>query len=188
MRVEVYRQLFHLCNGIFILLLYGVFGKALGWVLFLLSLLGLFLSFYHTRVSRLEWAEPLLKHLEREENRDFPGKGAILYGLGVSLAILLYNPMAVKASIACLAFGDVASTLVGKAFGRHRIFWNRRLSVEGSVAFVVASFLGMLFMLPPAYALVASVVGAFVETIPKVDDNFSIPVLVGAVMDVLKGY
>ncbi|BAT72413.1 conserved hypothetical protein [Thermosulfidibacter takaii ABI70S6] len=186
-RVEVNRQLFHLCNGIIILLAFSAFGKVVGWILLLLSVGGLILSLYHVHVSPIKWAEPLLQHLERKENERFPGKGAIIYGLGVAFTILFFHEVAVKAGILCLTFGDAASTIVGKVMGRRPIPWNKKLSLEGSIAFVVVSFIASMFLLPFKVALFASVFGALVETIPEIDDNFSIPLLVGAGVQILFG-
>ncbi len=151
----------------------------MSFVILALSVLGFLLAVYHVWVERLRIAEPLLGALEREENMDFPGMGAIYYGFGVGLSLLLYCPVVAKASICALAYGDAFSTLVGKMYGKTPVPWNKGLSLEGSLAFVFFTFLFGSFFVPWQMALGAGVLGALVETVPYVDDNISIPVLVG---------
>jgi uncharacterized protein (TIGR00297 family) len=93
------------------------------------------------------------------------------------------------------------ATLVGHAWGRTRIPWNREKTLEGSAAFL---FFGGLAgaalcwwcrppVIPPPYLLfslgapfVAALVAALVETIPvRLDDNVSVPLSAAATMWVL---
>lgn len=183
--LELRRQLFHMFNGTLILLAYAHWGKAVGVVLLALSVAGLLASLYHTRVKPIPGASLFLGALEREENLSFPGRGAILYGASASLAILLFKPDAASAAVAALAYGDAASTIVGKMLGRISIPWNRSMSLEGSLAFVMATFMGGSFFVPYLMALAAGLIGALVETIPKVDDNITIPLIVGYLLNMI---
>ncbi len=184
--LEVRRQIFHIVNGTLILLAYSHWGRPVGWVLLVLSLAGAGLSLYHVKVSPIKWATPFLNALEREENiLSFPGKGAVLYGLSVGLAIILFPPFAAKGAICALAYGDAFSTIVGKFLGRIAIPWNRSLSLEGSLAFIITTFMGGSFFVSYWHALLSGVVGALVETVPFVDDNLSIPLAVGLVLTVV---
>ena len=103
------------------------------------------------------------------------------------------------AAYAILGVGDAASALVGVAYGRTKLPWNARKSVEGTCAGGVAGFLGgvvlgaapILFagaLVPPVFlaiVLVGAVAGALAETIPRVEDNFVVPLASAAVMFVL---
>ncbi len=180
--LELNRQLFHAVNGTIILACVRAWGGGVGYLLILLALLGLLLSLWHVRVRPITLAEPLLRLLEREENMGFPGKGAILYGLGTGLALVLFCAEASMAAICALAYGDAASTIAGKLLGRRPVPWNRRLSVEGSLAFVIcATFFGSLWV-GFAGALAGAVVGALVETLPFGDDNLNIPVITAFIL------
>ena len=90
-----------------------------------------------------------------------------------------------------LAVGDPAASLVGRRFGRTRLRSGR--SVEGTLAFAVvatvasAVLLRLGFNLRPSMAMalgaVAGVTGAITEvSSERLDDNFSIPVTVAAVV------
>src|ERR1041385_6642503 len=66
------------------------------------------------------------------------------------LAWLLPIPVALAAA-AMLAFGDGFSALVGRSIGRHKIWYNRRKSWEGTVGGLVMGFAGA-FLLMQWYA------------------------------------
>jgi dolichol kinase len=120
-------------------------------------------------------------------------------GFLLTLIVLVWVcplPVALAAA-GMLAFGDGMSSLVGRAFGRHRIPWNPRKTWEGSAAGFVAGILG-------AYALVAwlgaestmtydaallggvFVVGAAAamtaESWPRYEDNVTVPLSAGLAM------
>ncbi len=184
-RLEIKRQLFHTVNGTIILLLFERYGKPIGLILLILSIVGAILSLYHVHVKPIKLAQPFVEALERKENIKFPGKGAILYGLGVSLSIIFFPKKIALASIAALAYGDSSSTIFGKLYGKRRYPWNKKLSIEGSVAFIVSTAtIGTLFV-PFQIAFISGIIGAMAETIPHIDDNISIPLSVCLVLSLI---
>jgi dolichol kinase len=90
---------------------------------------------------------------------------------------------------------------VGVAYGRIKLPWNRKKSLEGTLAGAIAGFLAGVVMasipyaytghlVPPAlYAVVmaGALAGALAETAPKVEDNFVVPLASAAVMYVMAG-
>lgn len=185
-RKELPRQLFHLVNGIIIALAYVRWEREVGVILIFLSFAGLYLSYRYIK-SPLHRVEPLLKLLDRDwDRRNLPAKGAIFYGFAVGFSLLIFSHDAAIASVTTLAAGDAFSTLVGLSIGRRSIPWNKKLSLEGSFGFMLASLILSSFFLPFQMVLVASLCGALVETIPwPIDDNISIPLCVGGVLQVL---
>lgn len=113
------------------------------------------------------------------------------YVLGGALAVsVLFAPDAAACAMAVMLISDTAAALIGRPFGRHKINQGKK-SVEGAAAFflsgagVVAAFAAMRG-LPDAF-VIGGVAGVFAamfaevyENKIKVDDNLSIPVIVGA--------
>jgi dolichol kinase len=111
---------------------------------------------------------------EREDVR-FPGYGAFWYVVGtLLLALSLGNVNEIAAAIVTLAAGDSAATIFGIQ-GRHSLPYNRRKTVEGSVAFFVFCLPACLFVGWIGIALAA--LAAVVESLSTpVDDNLLIPI------------
>jgi dolichol kinase len=68
--------------------------------------------------------------------------GPFYYGLIHALAAVLFwteSPTGIV-SLIILCIGDGVADLVGRPYGKHKWFYNREKSVEGSVAFAVASY------------------------------------------------
>jgi dolichol kinase len=193
--LEVRRQLIH-ASGIFIAILireaYVFFG---GWQIpaaFVAAAitLGYGISLLHRRGANILVLTKIINEAERERDKDFPGRGALRFFTGAFFTLLIFrnSPDIVAASIVVLSLGDSASTLGGVAFGKHKIFYNKEKSIEGSVIGFVAAFLGLLLLTPFSLAIssAASLVGGVVESLPLgVDDNLTVPISVGLAMWIL---
>lgn len=136
----------------------------------------------------------------RREGEDFPWS-PVLYTVSLILIGLAHETLGMSwtiafAAYAILGIGDAASALVGVAYGRRRLPWNRRKSVEGTAAGLVAGFLAGVVMavipfafqghlMPPLFlgvVLAGAAAGALAETLPRVEDNFVVPITSAAVM------
>ncbi|MGC1119936.1 MAG: hypothetical protein WBA22_02480 [Candidatus Methanofastidiosia archaeon] len=110
--------------------------------------------------------------------------GPLIYILAVMVCVGFYPPYIAAASFAIMAFGDGFATIVGRNVGKHTYPYSEK-SIEGTVGFIVCSFLSALMVLmilthyvsfaglkntAPSYlatiALLGSVCGAVVETLP----------------------
>ena len=103
------------------------------------------------------------------------------------ISVELFDVAICTAALGALILGDAAAALVGRAWGRIKIFGGSK-SLEGTIAFIVVSFLfsWMVVRLPWHVALVGAVVGAIFELLPiPLDDNFSIPLSAGFAMKLL---
>jgi dolichol kinase len=118
--------------------------------------------------------------MRSEEKR---GLGAQTYfAAGSLVCILLYSKNIAVASVAALVIGDSVAAIVGKAIGRHRI--DRKKTLEGYLACLVASLGICVILLPASVAVPGAIGAATTELFSRFNDNFSIPVLTGAVMTV----
>lgn len=84
-----------------------------------------------------------------------------------------------------LSIGDAFSTIIGKKWGKAKIFWCKDRSYVGFVAFAVSTLIAAIIFLkyfpqfaifsPPTLVVLMALSGALIETIPAVDDNSTIP-------------
>ena len=123
----------------------------------------------------------------RPRDRDRYVLGPVTLALGAMLALLLYPSLAARIAILALAFGDSASSVVGRLFGRIRIPGTGGKSLEGSLACVVAVALAAgVSGAQPGVALILGLTGAATEILPLDDfDNVAIPMSVGLVATLL---
>ncbi|MGC9058665.1 MAG: diacylglycerol/polyprenol kinase family protein [Candidatus Nanoarchaeia archaeon] len=215
-RHEIHRKAAHITGLLAILALILLNESVAMKILALLLVFSIFGNWYFSRKElRIQTYEGALKSIglpdevaERKAKRLDKKILAILYSFAranekepfqasikaiLSLLIILIlfgSPFAIFGGLA-VAFGDSAASLIGKKFGKIKIIFNRKKSLEGTVAFFSACTLAILayLWLFPKYAFInpfllaplISVIGAFTETIPYLDDNFSVPIIVGFV-------
>jgi phytol kinase len=119
----------------------------------------------------------------------FPGKGAVYYLIGVLIAVLLFEKNITLASITILAVGDPAAFFIGKYYGNKRLVFNKNKVLEGTLAGTFLGTIGASFFVPIPIAFFGAAFGMIAETIEfeifKLDDNFFIPFVSGAVMTLL---
>jgi dolichol kinase len=118
---------------------------------------------------------------EHERNGDFTGASYILITVCAVVA-MFSKPIAVTA-LAFIMVGDTFAAIVGRRWGRHRIF--ERTTLEGSAACLLSTII--VALVAPGLALPVALVGAFVaavvEALPwRIDDNVSVPLISGLVM------
>jgi len=194
MELEIKRQVVH-ASGILVILLIQIFGRWIGALLMLSScLILLFLGEYRKNKEKMkivsskaldefeDYLENELKTYER--SAELPFKGAITLIGGCFLATLLFEPFIAIASIAVLALADASSTLVGSFLGKHKLSINRKKSWEGSLTFFITAFLILMLFVDPIKAFTISIFTTFIEMLPKIDDNLTIPLTIGILMTI----
>jgi dolichol kinase len=173
---EVRRQAVHVLFGAAIIgaaLWFGMHAAVVALTAALAT--GIFFLGLHLLGFPVPLAKRILDELER--GKVIPGKGAMHYAAGALLLMTIGKGSFALAMIAILAFGDGASTAVGKALGGKKLWWNPAKSWAGLAAFVAAGFVASAFFMPAGEAFFYSVALAIVESLPlHVDDNLLIPV------------
>lgn len=188
MDLETKRQLIHM-SGIVFPFYVLVAGRyvSIGTFAFLLSA-GLMISYAYKKGVRFPIISKIVDSTERKEViGELPGKGALSFFFGSLLVLLIFGSSieVACASIIILALGDSFSTLVGKRFGRHKIFYNPEKSVEGSIGGFVPAFIGAMIFVSPEIALLGAFIGMATESLAlKIDDNIAIPVVSGFFMSI----
>ncbi|HOW13220.1 SEC59/DGK1/VTE5 family protein [Methanosarcina sp.] len=177
---ELMRKSVHLVS-IFIVLIYEFFGKdAILWVLMLFLVTVLILEYF-----RLEKGMkiPFFYMMYREHEADRLG-GHIYFALGSIAVISLFNKEIAYAAVLMTTFGDMAAALIGKFYGKRRIFrevFKNDKSLEGSASeFITDLVVGLVITGNPIVSLVMAFSATLTETaVNKIDDNLVVPIFSG---------
>lgn len=98
---------------------------------------------------------------------------------GVILSLILFPKLIACVVIMIVACADSMATIIGMFYGRVKLPYNRKKSMEGSLAFFLTAFVCTFFYLPLKTALIVSIVSCIIETLPIEFDNISIPLGTG---------
>lgn len=167
-----------------------------------LTILGSIFAFYASlEISRrfsTRWNDFLVDKvfgsISRPSER-YRVNSATLYLFALTTIVFFFSKEAVIPAILALGFGDPIASIVGKRWGKRKLYLDR--SYVGTSGFMIASFavIALYFgLLSSAVSLstglivaaVTAVVGAGTELVSqKIDDNLSIPIVCAGVAEVL---
>ncbi|MDO8647328.1 MAG: phosphatidate cytidylyltransferase [Candidatus Diapherotrites archaeon] len=186
MNKEFSRQLMHLAFGIFFIaeiLLFGIAASLMTAIALLVF--GVILSLLISEGISIPLLHKAVKHVERESEQSMPGKAALVFVLAVIVTIIVFvlqGRAIVLGALIVLVFGDSFSAIVGKKFGKTKIFGKRTL--EGTIAGIIAASIPLAFLFHPVLAFLAALAGMLAEYLPF-DDNFTVPLAAGLVLIIL---
>ena len=133
----------------------------------------------------------------RLKERDESGvlTGMILYLLMVMLTIVVFPLWIAGCCLVNLSFADGFASIIGEK-GRFKMPWNNKKTFEGSLTFLLFSFVGcysVLWFLSPlasskvfSFSLIVSLVASLVESLSLgLDDNIRVPLVSGIVLYLL---
>lgn len=179
MKKEYLRQCIH-ASGIFIIFLSWYFSPIV------LILICIALVIFVEILFRLDIHHKIViisTFLDRCKRKD-DEKGFVYFFLGIIITIYFFqfNMSIVNAAVIILLFGDSASTIFGKRYGKTNLPFNKEKTVIGSVAFFTVASMGAWTQVPLFPALCGAFFGALTEAYSPVDDNVSIPIISAFVM------
>ena len=179
---ELNRKLVHLAS-LSIPIGIQVIGKDICLkILFFLTVLFLsieILRMVHRPTSKIFYTlfGPILRRKER-----FTLTGSTTLLMSSLVCVFIFDEHIAIAALCFLIVGDTMAALVGKTYGRIKVF---RKTIEGSLA-CLATCVIVVFVVPDlktAAGLIGAMVATVVELLPiPLDDNFLIPILSGAAM------
>jgi dolichol kinase len=189
---EKWRKSYHLLGLIIPLgyLLYPSEAQAKA-ILLAAMIFGIFIDIFRLAEPRLRsFAHSLIGALMRpEEKSNLLGSTSLL--IASVMTIFVFPKVIAVAALCLLVGGDTAAALVGKRYGRIRIFGRKTL--EGTLAFVGAGLIlngGVSLIAPgltPLAVVAGALVGALVEAVSlPIDDNFAIPIVSGVAMSLAR--
>lgn len=97
----------------------------------------------------------------------------------------IFSKETAVASLLVLSISDSLSTIVGYYFGKIYLNEQKSKTLEGSSSFFVSCFVILYFYLKPAQALICAIMVTFVEFVPGIDDNLSVPLSTALLMKLL---
>lgn len=128
-----------------------------------------------------------LKPLLRSHEKQGAITGATFYIISVFLCILIFDKSIAITCIFFITLGDTAAALVGKRWGRTKLIGNK--SLEGSAACFVVCLLMTLFWINPIVGITGAFFATLTELLPlRIDDNLTVPLISGAVMQLMVNY
>ncbi len=160
------------------------------WTLLLISL-----TVVAVAVDLMRIQEPRVRRFFRDflggilrEHEEFNLLGSTYLLLACLLAVGLFPPPLAAAALGYTVLGDAFAAIVGKAWGRTRIF---RKSLEGALGGLAAclvwgAFLVLTGHVPWGVALAGALVASMVELLPiPLDDNLGMTLFAGYAMRLL---
>lgn len=119
------------------------------------------------------------------DTETFHYSGATYLLISSFLVILVFHKEIAILCLFFLIFGDGFAAIVGKTFGKTKIFSK---TLEGTLAFAIAAVgIGFIFnYIPFTIRLTGALVAAIVELLPmRTSDNLRIPIVSGSIMELM---
>jgi len=102
--------------------------------------------------------------------------GPILLGVGILLAISVFDYSMYLPAVLIVSISDCLSAIIGILFGKIYIFRSRKRTLEGSFAFFASSCIILFLTVGPVLAVPAALLATFLELIPVYNlDNLLVP-------------
>ena len=132
-----------------------------------------------------KYLEPILRSSEKKGDLT----GATWMLIGFTSSVIIFEIEVAVLALLFLAIGDAVAALIGRALPIGKV-WNK--SILGSLSgFLCCVFFGLAInnTLPLKIVVFGAISGMLIELIPlKINDNFSIPVFSGFIMQILKEF
>ncbi len=183
-KVEVRRDLFHIGAGILLMAVFLIFEEPVAVTIQLLMILGGIFVIAATEIFNKNAIGRSIYRFER--NGASLGHGALWLAMGSLFAVSFLSTPNVIAVFAAIFIGDPVATIAGIYSKGPKLPYNRKKSVVGTAAyFIVASAIAFIFI--GAAGVLVGLVGAIVEGLKtKIDDNFSVSVVLTLLLAIMR--
>ena len=196
-RQELFRKAIHI-SSLWMVIVIAIFPKPINILLFSLLLIGCILTEYgnYRRWSLFTMTYGTLfgriLRGKEKETTTFRLSGAPYVIAAALLSVILFPKIIAMTSFTVMLLGDTAAALIGRRFGVHKINHGTK-SLEGSIAFFITGILtvflfqflfntGLLFTICGIIGVFLACLAEVYENRIHIDDNFSIPLIVGIIM------
>jgi dolichol kinase len=186
---EIGRKAIHILFGsLFIVSAVGLGGETTFTITCAALIAGIIISNLIAHGLEFPVFSLLVEFFERENEREMPGKGAIMFFAGAALLMFLalfvfQSEKIIAPALAPLVFGDGIAAIAGKKWGKHLIVNGK--TVEGTLAGFTASCLALTLLLPSWTTVIGVSAAAMAAELLPLDDNFSMPIAAGIVLYII---
>lgn len=179
MKKELLRQLIH-ASGVFIVVLSYLLKPDALIILSVAIMVFVVAMFQIDKKHNVFFFSTLFKQCMRQDDE----RGFIYFFMGIILTLIIFqfNMPVANAAILILLFGDSASNIVGSRWGKNKLPFHSKKTLEGSLAFFVVGLAVALTQVSLLPALLGGIFGALTEAYSPVDDNIPIPLVSALVM------
>ncbi len=179
---EIVRKFFHSCAA-FIPFAPEALFNIIALLIVLTTFIFLFSEFLRTNGISMPVINKITQASIRNEETRAISFAPVTLALGIVTSMLFFQPNVAFTSIWTVAFADSAAALIGKQYGKHKLFYNRKKSIEGSMAFFVVALFCAALHFPWPISLAAAFAACIIESFPiKSMDNLIIPIATGVIL------
>ena len=137
------------------------------------------ISEWHKITGRHFFAHKAIKPLQRPREHEGLAKAPFFLAIGIFISLTFFRYEAAFIGIYQVGFCDTLAAVAGRRWGKTPLPFFSRKTFIGSFAFFISALPVALYFLSPSKAILISVVGAFLESLPFKDwDNLTIPVFI----------
>ncbi len=194
-RNEFYRKSIHLSSLWIVLFIYFVPTAICFYTFFVLCLLDLLLEYGNYKkwpVVRSTYSRLFYHAFRKNEasKNKFEVSGSVYLLAAATFCSFFFVREIAIVALSVMIVADAFAALFGKVYGMRKL--RGKKTTEGTFAFVVSALAVMLLLNPLFAVTYKSLIACFFATLAevyndkiKIDDNFSIPVVVGVILTFL---
>lgn len=181
--VEIKRDTFQILAGFFFIAVFYFLQAATADVVVLSTImLGVFFLNYAKTMRRKRFSD-FIYRLERRNTS--LGHGALWLAMGTLIAISFLSKPYIMVVFAAVFISDSMATIIGVTYKSKKLPYNKSKSVAGSFVYFMTAFV-ISYPFIGWVALPIAIVAALVESMPwKLDDNFSVSLVLVALLLVM---
>jgi dolichol kinase len=187
---EFIRKAVHL-SGLLIVIIYTFLLNNFSERVSIIVLIGILLLLLEIERIRLDHKPQLMKAVEglfRNSEKNHVSGGAFFI-ISTIIAFAAFEYWIALVAMFMTVFGDMFAALLGRAFGKRRIY--RHKTWVGTMSALLANLLVGMFLLPqfPIIYVPMAIVATLVELLThKLDDNLTVPLFAGFVGQMIVYY
>jgi len=181
---ELLRKSIHICNSLFAYALFvfnqnsfAIYVGSFTIVVILFEIARINSKFFGAFFIRL--FGPIIRDFEESGRLT----GATYVMISSFLILFFFDKYICVASILIMSYSDTAAAIIGKKYGKTKIF-NKTL--EGSLAFFLTSLIIILIIYPEinlTLGFIAILAATLIESLPiGLDDNLTVPLIIAIIL------